>query len=164
MRNTTTRKIFDLGDVGKLTVTSARFAENWHRVFNKERAVDESYDEFVERMWMSGTHPFKEEIAISTLGLSGEAAETLEKILAGALTCVAAGKVGERHKKMIRGDGITERHKYEIVKELGDQLFYITKTANLYGFTLGDVIQGNIEKLTDRRKRTGTMRGSGDNR
>jgi len=124
----------------------------------------ETYDEFVERMWISGSHPFKEEIVISTLGLCGEAAETLEKILVGSLTCVAAGKVGERQKKMIRGDVTTEDHKYEIIKELGDMAFYITKQANLYGFTLGDVLQGNIEKLTDRRERTGTMRGDGDNR
>lgn len=80
----------------------------------------------------------------NTLGLVGEAGEVAEKI-----------------KKLIR-----DNNKYaneEIMKELGDVVFYATALANIYGRGLQEVLQLNIEKLDDRQKR-GKLKGSGDNR
>jgi NTP pyrophosphatase (non-canonical NTP hydrolase) len=51
----------------------------------------------------------------------------------------------------------------ELLKELGDVLFYTTALANLYGGTLKSIIELNMEKLDGRMDR-GTLRGSGDNR
>jgi NTP pyrophosphatase (non-canonical NTP hydrolase) len=52
----------------------------------------------------------------------------------------------------------------EIAKELGDVLFYLTWIANYHGFTLRQITDLNIEKLTGRKERNGTLRGDGDNR
>jgi NTP pyrophosphatase (non-canonical NTP hydrolase) len=80
----------------------------------------------------------------NTLGLVGEAGEVAEKI-----------------KKLIR-----DNNKYaneEIMKELGDVVFYATALANIYGRGLQEVLELNIQKLDDRQKR-GKLKGSGDNR
>ena len=80
----------------------------------------------------------------NTLGLVGEAGEVAEKI-----------------KKKIRDD--TKIASDEIVKELGDVLFYTTALANYFLSDIGVVMEMNISKLDDRQKR-GTLKGSGDNR
>jgi len=80
----------------------------------------------------------------NTLGLVGEAGEVAEKI-----------------KKLIRDSSRFQNE--EIMKELGDVVFYATALANIYGRGLQEVLQLNIEKLDDRQKR-GKLKGSGDNR
>ena len=79
----------------------------------------------------------------NTLGLVGEAGEVAEKI-----------------KKFIRDEDFS---KEEIVKELGDVLFYTTALANHIGSDLQTVMNKNIEKLHDRLERN-MIKGSGDNR
>jgi NTP pyrophosphatase (non-canonical NTP hydrolase) len=80
----------------------------------------------------------------NTLGLVGEAGEVAEKI-----------------KKLIRDS--SRFHNEEIMKELGDVVFYATALANIYGKGLQEVLELNIAKLDDRQKR-GKLKGSGDNR
>ena len=82
------------------------------------------------------------------LGLVGEAGETADKI-----------------KKILRDKGgkIKEEEKKEIGKELGDVLWYLAGIARYLGMDLSEVAEGNIEKLTDRKKR-GKLSGSGDSR
>ena len=48
-------------------------------------------------------------------------------------------------------------------KELGDILYYLTATAHDLGYSLEDIIEGNVEKLKA-RKVAGTIKGSGDSR
>lgn len=76
-----------------------------------------------------------------------------------------AGEVSEKFKKIIRDhDGvITEADKQEIIKELGDVLWYISAIADYLEVPLEEVAGKNLEKLFSRRDR-GTSRGSGDNR
>ena len=91
------------------------------------------------------------------LGLAGEAGEVVEKV-----------------KKLIRDDEmpldeffdtreIDAEKRLEIAKELGDVLFYIAMIADDIDYTLGEIAEMNIEKLTDRKNR-GQLRGSGDHR
>lgn len=80
----------------------------------------------------------------NTLGLVGEAGEVAEKI-----------------KKLIRDSSRFQNE--EIMKELGDVVFYATALANIYGRGLQEVLELNIQKLDDRQKR-GKLKGSGDNR
>jgi len=80
----------------------------------------------------------------NTLGLVGEAGEVAEKI-----------------KKLIRDSNRFKNE--EIMKELGDVVFYVTALANIYGKGLQEVLELNIAKLDDRQKR-GKLKGSGDNR
>jgi len=83
-----------------------------------------------------------------TLGLAGEAGEVSEKI-----------------KKVLRDDNgvISEVKRLEIVKELGDVMWYISALCSEIGVTMEDVAKINIAKLNSRRARN-KIKGSGDNR
>jgi NTP pyrophosphatase (non-canonical NTP hydrolase) len=80
----------------------------------------------------------------NTLGLVGEAGEVAEKI-----------------KKYLRDN--TRVSQKDIVKELGDVVFYATALANFFDSSLTDVMEANMIKLDDRAKRN-VIQGSGDNR
>ena len=80
----------------------------------------------------------------NTLGLVGEAGEVAEKI-----------------KKLLRDK--TRFSPEEIIKELGDVVFYATALANYYNSDLQGVLDTNVDKLDGREKR-GTLSGSGDAR
>lgn len=80
-----------------------------------------------------------------------------------------AGEVAGKVKKFIRdshmssiGD-LTQVQKEDLKKEIGDVLWYISQIATEIGFTLEDVAQSNIDKLSSRLER-GTIGGSGDER
>lgn len=86
-----------------------------------------------------------------TLGLTGEAGEVSEKI-----------------KKLIRGGGgfdapISPETREEIIKELGDVLWYINACAHEVNATLEEVATTNLDKLFDRKDRN-QLHGEGDNR
>ena len=83
-----------------------------------------------------------------TLGLVGEAGEVAEKV-----------------KKIIRDKkGVFDKDsKFEIMKELGDVLWYIANLSSELGFTLNEVAETNLIKLENRSIRD-KLTGSGDNR
>ena len=92
-----------------------------------------------------------------TMGLTGEAGEVAEKV-----------------KKLLRDDempldenfntnDIDPQKRLAIARELGDCLFYIAMIADDIDYTLSEIAELNIEKLSDRKDR-GQLRGSGDNR
>ena len=72
-----------------------------------------------------------------------------------------AGEVAEKVKKMVRDKNRPLQQ--DIIKELGDVLFYTTAIANYFYSDLESVMQTNMDKLNDRQAR-GVLRGSGDNR
>lgn len=76
-----------------------------------------------------------------------------------------AGEVQGKIKKVLRDDNgvVSDEKKKEIGKELGDILWYAANLAEEMGTTLGDVMEGNLSKLLDRKAR-GVIAGSGDNR
>lgn len=107
----------------------------------KEITSLEDYSKFVEGKIMT-----KGDIRLmeNVLGLVGE-----------------SGEVAEKLKKMIRDD--TKITVEDMMKELGDCLFYIQAIANFMDIGLGACLQMNVDKLNDREKR-GKLSGSGDNR
>lgn len=102
------------------------------------------YQEYQDFAMLSKVYPEKHEIIYPTLGMMGEAGECSEKV-----------------KKWMRGD--KELDKAELVKELGDVLWYITSLAVDLGYNLEDVAKMNVDKLKSRRER-GVVKGDGDNR
>lgn len=101
----------------------------------------EEYQEFVKSMKV---YPEKHAIVYPALGLVGESGEIAEKV-----------------KKYLRGDKELDRE--GLLKELGDPLWYITSLADDLGYTLQEVVDANVEKLSSRKER-GVLKGSGDNR
>jgi len=90
------------------------------------------------------------------------------KLVAVAYDGLGLGEAGEvqgKIKKIIRDNGgiITPEATNDILKELGDTLWYITSMCENLGITLEDVANYNITKLQDRHAR-GVLGGSGDNR
>lgn len=109
--------------------------------FDQPAVVD--MDEFQKAARKFAIYSPKYKVVYPTLGLTSEAGEVSDKI-----------------KKWLR-DG--QADKAEIAKELGDVLWYVAILAEDLGFTLSDVAEMNMEKLSNRKKR-GKLRGSGDNR
>ena len=89
--------------------------------------------------------------------------------------CEEAGEVAGKRKKYNRGDfdKPTEEDPYvqfkclrytdALIGELGDVMWYISQICNAHGFTIQEVIEGNVAKLSDRKER-GVLQGSGDSR
>lgn len=75
-----------------------------------------------------------------------------------------AGEVAEKVGKYVRGDfELDDENKRLLGLEIGDVLWYCAQLARALDFTLEEIAQMNIDKLTDRVRR-GVLRGSGDNR
>lgn len=79
--------------------------------------------------------------------------------------CGEAGEVSEKIKKIIRdGNGeVTEEKRTEILKEIGDVLWYIAALCSDLDVDMGEVAQANLDKLFSRKER-GVIHGNGDNR
>jgi NTP pyrophosphatase (non-canonical NTP hydrolase) len=86
------------------------------------------------------------------LGLVGEAGEVAEKI-----------KKLWRNELKTRGADYSAEQKNEIVKELGDVLWYVAALAREIGSSIEDVARTNSVKLNSRGKR-GVINSAGDNR
>ncbi len=76
-----------------------------------------------------------------------------------------SGEVAEKVKKVLREKNgiVDEETKQEIVKELGDLLWYMSQLASELGISFDEVAQKNISKTQSRMER-GTLLGDGDNR
>lgn len=72
-----------------------------------------------------------------------------------------AGEIAEKTKKLIRDNATVNRS--DMVKELGDVLFYVTALANHFDSNLAEVLEMNMDKLNSRESR-GVLSGNGDNR
>lgn len=76
-----------------------------------------------------------------------------------------SGEVLAKFKKLLRDKQgrLNDEDKKEIIKELGDVLWYIATVSNLLGSNLDEVAQANADKLASRQARN-VLSGSGDNR
>ncbi len=91
--------------------------------------------------------------------------------------CGEAGEFAEHVGKAMRDDGLMDDFNVDaavnrqldpgrrdlLIKEIGDELWYIAAKCSELGITLEDAARINIQKLRDRQVRN-TLSGSGDNR
>jgi len=107
-----------------------------------------SANEYQQKAWDLAffTGKYTGDVTYPALGLAGETGEVCDKI-----------------KKVIRDDNglFSEETRAGLKLELGDVLWYLAAICSTLDFTLEDVMEANIAKLTDRASR-GTQRGSGD--
>jgi NTP pyrophosphatase (non-canonical NTP hydrolase) len=106
------------------------------------------FNTYQQQAATTAVYPESAKYVYPTLGLCGEAGEVAEKI-----------------KKVIRDNGgvFTEEKKKEIIKEVGDVLWYIAALLSDLGVTMDEAAVGNLEKLFSRKER-GVLNGNGDNR
>lgn len=76
-----------------------------------------------------------------------------------------SGEVAEKYKKIIRNDHgeISDEQRDDLIKELGDVLWYIAVLAQYLGADFESVAQRNLAKLADRKDRN-VLASQGDNR
>lgn len=86
------------------------------------------------------------------LGIAGEAGEYVDKV-----------KKIWRNLGITSGKEVPEEQRIEMIKELGDQLWYITAAAKDLDSDLEEVAEINVAKLKDRQAR-GVVKSQGDNR
>lgn len=106
------------------------------------------------------------ENAISTLTDDHDYGQISSQLMSQVLGLVGeSGEVAEKFKKLLRDEKgqISDENKAELIKELGDILWYVNSVAHLLGSSLEDVAKLNNQKLASRKKR-GELHGSGDNR
>ncbi len=105
-------------------------------------------NEYQEHALETAIYPAESRIIYPTLGQTGEAGEVADKV-----------------KKIIRDNHkeFTPEKKAEIMKEIGDVLWYCATLSHDLGYTLDEVAQTNVDKLRSRMERS-KITGSGDNR
>jgi NTP pyrophosphatase (non-canonical NTP hydrolase) len=76
-----------------------------------------------------------------------------------------SGEIAEKVKKIIRDKNgkINDDDRIELLKEIGDVLWYVNAVADMLGSSLEEVAQMNLDKVLSRKSR-GVTKGSGDNR
>lgn len=76
-----------------------------------------------------------------------------------------SGEVAEKVKKILRNkDGnMSEEDRKELIKELGDVLWYAATLSRYLGADFSQVAQTNLDKLASRKER-GVIKSAGDNR
>ena len=107
------------------------------------------FDLYQDSAESTAIYPDKgDNIYYPALGLAGEAGEVCEKI-----------------KKIMRDQKgfITQENEDELVKELGDVLWYVANIASEINRNMSEIAEVNLQKLEDRKNR-GKLQGSGDNR
>ena len=115
----------------------------------KDKYKDMEMNEYQRKSIEFAIYPATHRILYPALGLAGEAGEVANKV-----------------KKFIRDGAAQDEYlakRIEIGYEIGDVLWYCAVLAKEMEMDLGHIMEKNLQKLADRKKR-GTLSGSGDNR
>ena len=111
---------------------------------NDNEGNDLTFGEYQLLAKRTAIYPKDTAVFYPALGLAGEAGELCNKI-----------------KKILR-DGHGPNY-YDLAKEIGDVLWYVSALASDLDLDLDEIAQANLDKLMDRKER-GVLGGSGDER
>lgn len=117
-------------------------------------------EDYSEQAWSTADYPDN--------GIGINIGESVFKINLMYPLSKYAGEMGEFNEKigkLIRDKNgiLSGKDQEELLKELGDGLWYINALAIELGSSLSEVAQMNLDKLASRKNR-GVIHGSGDNR
>lgn len=104
--------------------------------------------------------------ALTTLLSDHSYGELNAQFIAQVLGLVGeSGEFADKVKKLIRDKNgrLNEADRNELLKELGDVLWYVGVVAHLLDASLDEVAQQNLDKLKSRKQRS-VIKGAGDNR
>lgn len=107
-----------------------------------------NFSEYQQAAAKTAIYPRRYAIEYLSLGLSGETGE-----LCGKIAKVFRDRQGD----------FTDETIAAIAAEAGDCLWMLSQLATEVGLDLGEIAQGNLDKLRDRQAR-GVLGGSGDKR
>ena len=111
------------------------------------------FDQYQERALETAAYPnVGSNLVYPAMGLAGEAGEYCDKV-----------KKMWRNKGVMDVSRLTIGERIEMVKELGDILWYIAASAKELDVDLSTVAYENLIKLRSRRLR-GVIKSEGDNR
>lgn len=74
-----------------------------------------------------------------------------------------AGKLAKYVRKSLNNEVDSVQLRQDVGKELGDLLYQLSEAARQFDYTLQEIAEMNVFKLTDRAER-GVIVGEGDNR
>lgn len=104
--------------------------------------------------------------AFSTLTTDHAYGDISPQLMAQLLGLVGeSGEVAEKVKKILRDKQgvLSADDTQELLKELGDILWYVNAVSHLLGSSLEEVARMNLDKVLSRKAR-GVTKGQGDNR
>ena len=114
---------------------------------------DLTLNEFQRRAQSTADYPLMgENLLYPAIGIGEEAGEVLGKV-----------KKLWRNKGKTAAKDLTVEEKLAIMKELGDELWYVAQECTELGVTLEEVANINTTKLADRKER-GVLKSEGDDR
>jgi NTP pyrophosphatase (non-canonical NTP hydrolase) len=123
------------------------------KTLNEYQAFTEEFAEYNEDVWIHYTATSGGVVgapwSYPTYAIAEEAGEV-------------CGKIAKFIRKS-RTSVDTEKLRMDVGKELGDLLFQVSEAARQFKFTLQEIADMNVEKLTDRKER-GVLVGEGDDR
>jgi len=142
--------------------------EHWGLFTNHGRNLLDYYQEIATK---SAVYPGQGSalgLLYCALKLNGEAGELAEHVGKAmrddALMFSVNAHSGEHGPNNLCATGQLTPERYAlIVKEVGDQLWYLSSICNELGIRLSDAAGGNLAKLCDRGERD-VLQGSGDER
>lgn len=111
-----------------------------------------TFDEYQRAARSTALYPEEAKLLYPVLKLAGEAGEVSEKL----------GKL-MRDERWQPGQALSEEARDDLIRELGDVLWYLASTAADLDVGLDEVARINVAKLRDRAER-GVLHGSGDDR
>lgn len=131
-----------------MTATSVDFEEKKQQAAEVKTWNADLYESFVAPIAVYPGQGTIFGLAYTALGVAGEGGEFCDKV-----------------KKVLRDDDgvISAEKRIAMLKELGDDLWYIAASARELGSSLNEVMGMNVDKLLGRRV-AGTVHGEGDNR
>ena len=97
-------------------------------------------NEYQRRASMTAKYPSNMAILYTCLGLAGEAGEVSNKV----------------KKLIIKRESLSPEISQSIALELGDVLWYLSQLSHDIGYTLKDIAQMNLDKLSF-REQSGTI-------